>query len=75
MRKYPDRAKTRRDLVLSLIKNDSLITEEEYLDLKGKPLKVIPPSFKSLSKYPAFNDIVVLDLRKNFDDGDLRTKG
>ena len=71
----PDRAKTRRDLVLSLIKNDSLITEEEYLDLKVKPLKVIPPSFKSLSKYPAFNDIVILDLRKNFDDSDLRTKG
>ena len=71
----PDRAKTRRDLVLSLIKNDSLITEEEYLDLKGKSLKVIPPSFKSLSKYPAFNDIVILDLRKNLDDSDLRTKG
>ena len=71
----PDRAKTRRDLVLSLIKNDSLITEEEYLGLKGKSLKVIPPSFKSLSKYPAFNDIVILDLRKNFDDSDLRTKG
>ena len=71
----PDRAKTRRDLVLSLIKNDSLINEEEYLDLKGKSLKVIPPSFKSLSKYPAFNDIVTLDLRKNFDDSDLRTKG
>ena len=71
----PDRAKTRRDLVLSLIKNDSLITEEEYLDLKGRSLKVIPPSFKSLSKYPAFNDIVTLDLRKNFDDSDLRTKG
>ena len=71
----PDRAKTRRDLVLSLIKNDSLINEEEYLDLKGKSLKVIPPSFKSLSKYPAFNDIVILDLRKNFDDSDLRTKG
>ncbi len=71
----PDRAKTRRDLVLSLIKNDSLITEEEYLELKGRSLKVIPPSFKSLSKYPAFNDIVTLDLRKNFDDSDLRTKG
>ena len=71
----PDRAKTRRDLVLSLIKNDSLITEEEYLDLKGRSLKVIQPSFKSLSKYPAFNDIVTLDLRKNFDDSDLRTKG
>jgi penicillin-binding protein 1B len=71
----PDRAKTRRDLVLSLIKNDSLITEEEYLDLKGRSLKVIAPSFKSLSKYPAFNDIVTLDLRKNFDDSDLRTKG
>ena len=71
----PDRAKTRRDLVLSLIKNDSLITEEEYLDLKDRSLKVIPPSFKSLSKYPAFNDIVTLDLRKNFDDSDLRTKG
>ena len=73
--KNPERAKTRRDLVLTLVKNDSLISELEYLELKERPLKVIPPTFKSLSKYPAFNDIVTLDLRKNFDDSDLRTKG
>ena len=68
-------ARARRDLVLTLVKNDSLISEEEYLELKDRPLKIIPPTFKSLSKYPAFNDIVTLDLRKNFDDSDLRTKG
>jgi len=73
--KNPERARTRRDLVLTLVKNDSLISEQEYLELKEKPLKVIPPTFKSLSKYPAFNDIVTLDLRKNFDDSDLRSKG
>ncbi len=73
--KNPERAKARRDLVLTLVKNDSLISEEEYLELKDRSLKIIPPTFKSLSKYPAFNDIVTLDLRKNFDDSDLRTKG
>jgi len=73
--KNPERARARRDLVLNLVKNDSLISEEEYLELKDRPLKIIPPTFKSLSKYPAFNDIVTLDLRKNFDDSDLRTKG
>ena len=73
--KNPERARARRDLVLTLVKNDSLISEEEYLELKDRSLKIIPPTFKSLSKYPAFNDIVTLDLRKNFDDSDLRTKG
>ena len=73
--KNPLRAKSRRDLVLTLMKHDSLITEGEFLDLIVKPIKVIAPSYKSLSKYPAFNDLVTLDLKKNFEDRDLRTKG
>tara|TARA_B100001123_G_scaffold142056_1_gene165011 strand:- start:6399 stop:8690 length:2292 start_codon:yes stop_codon:yes gene_type:complete len=71
----PERAKERRDLVLKLLKVNSLITEIELQALTNKPIKIIPPSYKGLSKYPAFSDLVSLDLKKNFKDSDLRTKG
>lgn len=73
--KNPERAKSRRDLVLSLIRDDFLISQKEFIKLKNRPINVISPTFKSLSKYPAYNDLVTLDLKKNFNDSDLRTKG
>ena len=73
--KNPKKAKERRNLVLTLLRNDFLLTQEEYVKFINKPIKAISPTYKSLSKYPAFNDLVTLDLKKNFKDRDLRTKG
>tara|TARA_B100001013_G_scaffold202871_1_gene122914 strand:- start:378 stop:2669 length:2292 start_codon:yes stop_codon:yes gene_type:complete len=69
------RAKDRRDLVLNLLFNSSIINQEELNDLIERPLKVIKPTYKSQSKYPYFSDLVTIDLKKNFKDRDLRTKG
>ena len=69
------RAKERRDLVLNLLFNNSIINQEELNELIERPLKVIKPTYKSQSKYPYFSDLVTMDLKKNFKDRDLRTKG
>ena len=74
-RRNPERAKERRDLILGVLKENSLINKEEFINLSSKPLKVIKPSFRSQSKHPAFSDLVTIDLRRNFKDKDLRTKG
>lgn len=71
----PKSAKKRRDLVLSILLNNSVLTTEEFNELKGKPIKIIRPTYKSKSKYPYFSDLVTLDLKKNFEDRDLRSKG
>ena len=73
--KNPKKAKERRNLVLTLLRNDFLLTQEEYVKFINKPIKAISPTYKSLSKYPSFNDLVTMDLKKNFKDRDLRTKG
>ncbi len=74
-RRNPTRAKERRDLVLRVLADSGFISLKEYEKLINKPLKVIKPSFRSLSKHPAFSDLVTIDLRSNFKDKDLRTKG
>jgi penicillin-binding protein 1B len=38
-------------------------------------LKVVSPSFRSETKYPAFHDLVRLELRENYEDSELRTQG
>ena len=71
----PKSAKKRRDLVLSILFNNSVLTEEEFNELISKPIRIIKPTYKSKSKYPYFSDLVTLDLKKNFKDQDLRSKG
>lgn len=71
----PLRAKQRRDLILSILFDNSLIELTEFNELKNKPLKIIKPTYKSHSKYPYFSDLVILDLKKNFQERDLRTQG
>ena len=71
----PNRSLARRNLVLEQIRDQNLISKKEYLNLISKPIRVIQPSYRSISKYPSFSDLVVLDLRKNFKERDLRTEG
>ena len=74
-RRNPERAKERRDLVLGILKDSNLITRKEYDHYISKTIKVIKPSFRSQSKHPTFSDLVTIDLRNNFQDKDLRTRG
>lgn len=38
--KYPDRARNRRNLVLSMMRENGVITEEEYKEYSAKPIEV-----------------------------------
>ena len=44
-------------------------------EMKTRPLRVIKPSFRSETRYPAFHDLVRLELRENYQDSELRTQG
>ena len=74
-RRNPKNAKQRRDLVLNVLKRERIINQEMLEIYRDRPLKVVSPSFRSETKYPAFHDLVRLELRENFADSDLRTKG
>ena len=74
-RRNPSRAKERRDLVLRVLKDSDFITLKDYERFIEKPLAIIKPSFRSQSKHPTFSDLVTIDLRSNFKDKDLRTRG
>ncbi|MDG2061736.1 MAG: penicillin-binding protein 1B [SAR86 cluster bacterium] len=74
-RRFPERAKKRRDLVLSILnKSDVFSTKRIELEL-SKPISVIRPRYGSKTKYPAFQDLVRLDLRNQFSDKELRVNG
>ena len=74
-RRNPMNALNRRNTVLGVLRRDGLIKEEVYMDLKIKPVKTIKPSFRSETKYPAFHDLVRIELRNNFEEEELRSEG
>ena len=43
--------------------------------MKEKQLGLVSPKFRSETKYPAFHDLVRIELKENFKDSDLRTQG
>ena len=38
-------------------------------------MSLVSPNFRSETKYPAFHDLVRLELRENYEDSELRTQG
>jgi len=74
-RRNPERALFRRNLILDILEQKSIISSIQKLELKERPLSVVSPKFRSETKYPAFHDLVRIELNKNFKDSDLRTQG
>ena len=74
-RRNPINATKRRDLVLEILQKGNHINLSLLEDYKSRPLRVVSPSFRSETKYPAFHDLVRLELRENYDDAELRTQG
>ena len=71
----PNNATKRRNLVLSILNKSNKISDSEFEDLRLRELGITPPNYRAEIEYPAFHDIVRLELQKNFADKDLRTKG
>ena len=74
-RRNPKNATNRRNLVLEIMKKRDLISSSSLEEFKSKPLGVVSPSYRSETKYPAFHDLVRLELRENYEDSELRTQG
>ncbi|HEX3069751.1 MAG TPA: PBP1A family penicillin-binding protein [Thermoanaerobaculia bacterium] len=72
--KYPERAKPRRDLVLSLMREQNLITPEQYDAAVATP--VTTTKFPKTSRSaPFFVDLVLKQLKETHPETQLRTEG
>lgn len=74
-RRYPERAKKRRSLVLDEMHRLGYITKKQLLSAKQKPLAVIARAHRSANRYPAFMDLVKRQLRQEYREEDLTSEG
>lgn len=74
-RRHPERAKQRRDLVLTLMHEDNWISRADMLEAQQMPLLLASkPRFHS-NRYPAFMELVRQQLVAEYDADDLRSEG
>ena len=74
-RKHPSRALTRRNLVLTELAEQRVISTAEYLKAKAEPLDVTARAAVGTSPYPAFMSLVHRQLRQDYSEDDLRSEG
>ncbi|HEX3583734.1 MAG TPA: PBP1A family penicillin-binding protein [Thermoanaerobaculia bacterium] len=72
--RYPERAKPRRDTVLELMREQGMITVDEYTTTVASPLSVtaFPKTSRSA---PFFVDLVMKQLRETYPETQLKTEG
>jgi penicillin-binding protein 1B len=73
--RHPARALERRNLVLRETKEEGAITLEQYAAARATSLAVSPKPSLGTSPYPAFVQLVHRQLRRDYDEKDLRTEG
>jgi len=74
-RRFGARAKDRRDLVLKILHNDGLLTDEAYQLAANKPLSVIPLGHHLKGRSPAYLDAVKRELRDLVSDTETLQSG
>jgi penicillin-binding protein 1B len=74
-RRHPDRAKTRRNLVLSEMQRQGFISQMQLDAVKYKSLDVSDSPGVGTSSHPAFLDLVHRQLRRDYFEEDLRSEG
>lgn len=73
--RHPKRALERRNLVLRETREQGSITLAQYAGARVTPLNVNPKSAMGTSPYPAFLQLVHRQLRRDYDEADLRSEG
>ncbi len=71
--RQPDRAKQRRDVVLSAVHKNGLITNEQLVNLSNKKIRVA--RHVKRDRYPAYLDLVKRQLRETYKSKDLKSEG
>ena len=74
-RRHAARALERRNLVLRETKDQGSITMEQYAAARAADLGVSPRPSMGTSPYPAFVQLVHRQLRRDYDEKDLRSEG
>ncbi|MDH5387932.1 MAG: penicillin-binding protein 1B [Gammaproteobacteria bacterium] len=69
----PERAKERRDVVLSTIHDNGLITTEQFRSLSSKKIKIA--RHVKRVRYPAYLDLVKRQLKITYNSDDLKSEG
>jgi penicillin-binding protein 1B len=69
----PDRATERRNVVISLMAGQGMITADQAVRLSEKPLRVTRHAKRD--RYPAFVDLIKRQLRDTYNSDDLKSEG
>lgn len=72
---FPDRAKKRRDLVLHEMQEQGYIDDQQAAEAQNRPLDVLEHPHQSITRYPAFLDLVRRELRKDYRQEDMTSEG
>ncbi|MTI13616.1 penicillin-binding protein 1B [Sansalvadorimonas verongulae] len=74
-RRYPERAKARRDLVLDMFAEHGIATSAEVERAKQRSLGVVPSEKLYANAFPAYIDLVKRQLRQDYRNSDLTSEG
>jgi len=75
LRRRPERALKRRNLVLKEMFAHDDITEKQLKQAKQKALKIVPFAHRPANRYPAFIDLVRHQLTQEYNETDLTSDG
>jgi penicillin-binding protein 1B len=74
-RRYPDRARERRDVVLKVLFENNELTAQDYEKLVNQPLQIASGASLASGKHPAFMDKVRRELSDILADPNIRESG
>jgi penicillin-binding protein 1B len=74
-RRNPDKATSRRNLVIDIMLEDEIITPEQAKQARQAPLGVTRYAATGPSRYPAFMELVRSQLKQNYQQEDLESEG
>lgn len=74
-RRHPERARTRRDLVLNMFHEAGFLKDDAWQTAKASDLGVTGTAARGNTQYPAFIDLVKRQLKGQYKDEDLTEEG
>ncbi len=74
-RKHPKRAKKRRDIVLRALRDQNYISKDAYRTATNSTIAITTLLDRGQSRYPAFMDLVIRQLKRDYRESDLRSEG
>ncbi len=74
-RRFPNRAKARRDLVLDVMTREGVMSKEQAEVAKAKPLGVSKSRPSAKNPFPAYLELVKAQLRRDYQEEDLHNEG